>query len=112
MDPQADEFDDATIPLARVHDETTPLARVQDETMPIAAIDYERIPDPAGHEEVAAFPLPVEDPIGSPAPGSPRRSGLALVRGGGWNAGAQLAPLAVNLVMTPYVIHGLGVERF
>ena len=35
-----------------------------------------------------------------------------LVRGGGWNAAAQLSPILVNLALTPYVIHGLGLARF
>lgn len=55
---------------------------------------------------------PVVDPLASAAREAPRGSGSALLRGGGWNTGAQLAPLAVNLVLTPYVIHGLGVQRF
>lgn len=35
-----------------------------------------------------------------------------LLRGGSWNSAAQLAPLLVNLALTPFVIHGLGVSRF
>jgi O-antigen/teichoic acid export membrane protein len=54
----------------------------------------------------------VIDPIGSAIPESPRKPSSALLRGGGWNTGAQLAPLAVNLVLTPFVIHGLGVSQF
>ncbi len=55
---------------------------------------------------------PVADPLASATPEAPRRSAAALLRGGGWNTGAQLAPLAVNLVLTPFVIHGLGIGRF
>jgi O-antigen/teichoic acid export membrane protein len=54
----------------------------------------------------------IVDPLGSATPPVSRASGVTLLRGGGWNAGAQLAPLVVNLVLTPYVIHGLGVSRF
>ena len=52
----------------------------------------------------------------SDQPGSPTstRRGLVstLLRGGSWQALAQFAPLVVNLVVTPYVIHGLGLTRY
>nr|WP_269204545.1 polysaccharide biosynthesis C-terminal domain-containing protein [Motilibacter deserti] len=35
-----------------------------------------------------------------------------VARGGSWNALGQLLPVVVNIVLTPYVIHDLGVERF
>lgn len=43
----------------------------------------------------------------------PSRSGLAtLVGGTSWQTLAQLAPLVINLVLTPYIIHGLGPQRY
>ncbi len=43
---------------------------------------------------------------------SARSSTSVLLRGGSWNTLGQLSPLVVNLVLTPYVIHGLGVDRY
>lgn len=50
----------------------------------------------------------------APADGAPRRlSPLnALLRGGSWSALAQLAPLSTNLLLTPYIIHSLGADRY
>jgi O-antigen/teichoic acid export membrane protein len=46
--------------------------------------------------------------------GAERRPGSAgvVVRGGGWYLLGQSAPLIVAVVLTPYVVHGLGVERY
>jgi O-antigen/teichoic acid export membrane protein len=35
-----------------------------------------------------------------------------MASGGGWNALTQLSPVAVNLVLTPFVIHRLGIDRW
>ncbi len=37
---------------------------------------------------------------------------VEILRGASWQAGAQLIPLIVNLIATPYIIHGLGAERY
>ncbi len=42
----------------------------------------------------------------------PRSSRSLLLRGGSWNSLGQLSPLVVNLVLTPFVINGLGVDRY
>ncbi len=55
----------------------------------------------------------VEDAADSPAVVKSKHSSLQLVmRGGAWTTLSQLAPLVVNVVMTPYVIHGFGVPRY
>jgi O-antigen/teichoic acid export membrane protein len=42
-----------------------------------------------------------------------QRSTFAVLAGGAsWNTIGQLVPLAVNLVMTPYIIHGFGIDRW
>lgn len=45
-------------------------------------------------------------------PPPPRSSRSLLLRGGSWNSLAQLSPLVVNLVLTPFVINGLGIDRY
>ena len=35
-----------------------------------------------------------------------------LARGAGWQATTQLAPLVINIVLTPVIITGLGVDRY
>lgn len=65
-----------------------------------------------GAEGMPEDTQPVVDPLASATQEPPRGAGAALLRGGGWNTGAQLAPLALNLVLTPFVIHGLGISRF
>jgi O-antigen/teichoic acid export membrane protein len=35
-----------------------------------------------------------------------------VLRGGGWQAAAQVMPLVINIVMTPFIISGLGIERY
>jgi O-antigen/teichoic acid export membrane protein len=35
-----------------------------------------------------------------------------LLKSSGWNLAAQLTPLAINVVLTPYLIHGLGIEQY
>lgn len=36
----------------------------------------------------------------------------AMIHGASWNVAAQLAPVVINLVLTPYLIHGLGIDRY
>ncbi|MCW2529027.1 MAG: integral rane protein MviN, partial [Pseudonocardiales bacterium] len=73
----------------------------------------ESMTDPfAGESTAPMAESALVDPLASAKPEPPRGARAALLRGGGWNTGAQLAPLAVNLVLTPYVIHGLGINRF
>lgn len=56
---------------------------------------------------VTALPPSQVQPAGS------RRGIVGLVvRGGSWQATAQLVPLLVNIVLTPIVIPGLGVDRY
>lgn len=43
--------------------------------------------------------------------GPPARSS-ALLRNSGWNSLSQLAPVLVNVALTPYVLSGLGLARF
>lgn len=58
--------------------------------------------------EQAAATAPAPAP-----PEPPQRSMVSMVlRGGTWQSIAQFTPLFVNLVLTPYVIHGLGVTRY
>src|SRR4051812_569503 len=47
-------------------------------------------------------------------PTQPIRSPLMrrVFRGGLWNIFGQFAPLVSNLILTPFIIHGLGVERY
>ena len=49
------------------------------------------------------------DPVVVPARPSSRRT---MVRGGSWNALAQLSPVVVNIALTPYVIGEVGLRRF
>lgn len=56
-------------------------------------------------------PGPASTPASVVAGGpTPQRS--VVLRGGMWNALAQLAPIVVNIGLTPYVIAGLGVRAF
>ncbi len=41
-----------------------------------------------------------------------KTSGGGLLRGSTWNLAAQLTPVVVNLVLTPYLIHGLGIDQY
>jgi O-antigen/teichoic acid export membrane protein len=41
-----------------------------------------------------------------------RSTARILLSGATWNAVAQFAPVLVNIVMTPYLIHHLGVDRW
>ncbi|MGH3600258.1 MAG: oligosaccharide flippase family protein, partial [Pseudonocardiaceae bacterium] len=35
-----------------------------------------------------------------------------LLHGASWNVAAQLTPVVINLVLTPYLIHGLGIDQY
>lgn len=52
--------------------------------------------------------------MGKAESGPPSSSsiGRVIVRGASWSLLAQMTPLAVNIVMTPYVIAGFGVRRY
>lgn len=88
---------------------------------------------PPGHTQVRPDTRPPEVDGRDPRPAATRRGkyqpahrrrrpaergstqgGLAatLVRGSSWNAAAQLTPVVINLVLTPYLIHGLGIEQY
>lgn len=45
-------------------------------------------------------------------PGRHRSTSHLLLSGTLWNAFAQFAPIVINIVMTPYIIHHLGVDRW
>ncbi len=42
----------------------------------------------------------------------PQTANRVIARGASWSTLSQLAPVALNLVLTPYVIHGLGLDRY
>lgn len=49
---------------------------------------------------------------GPPAVTEPRSSLGTILRGGMWQTLGQLVPLIVNLALTPFIIHGLGLARY
>ncbi|HVV29949.1 MAG TPA: polysaccharide biosynthesis C-terminal domain-containing protein [Mycobacteriales bacterium] len=57
-----------------------------------------------------------EEPLASSGAAVPARSGRTslstILRGGAWQTAGQFIPIAVNLALTPYIIHGLGVDRY
>ena len=63
--------------------------------------------DPAGAG--GAIGSDSTEPGGSPSQ-TPRRAGIG--RNSVWGLISQLAPLAVNVFMTPFVIHGFGIDRY
>ena len=70
---------------------------------------------PAPPPPPLAPPADARPPVGAPAPaGRSRGQGTAsiLARGTAWNALGQFGPLIANLGLTPYVIHGLGRDRY
>ncbi|MDO5681546.1 MAG: oligosaccharide flippase family protein [Propionibacteriaceae bacterium] len=66
-------------------------------------------PSPATPDEMATGEPDGDEPDGDGAP-TKKRGGAAktLLKGTSWQAASQVLPLVVNLVLTPYVIHGLG----
>lgn len=44
--------------------------------------------------------------------GEPRSGARALLSGASWQASSQVAPLVINLALTPYIITGLGPARY
>lgn len=95
----------------------TPSARAAD-ALPATAQTHgqapapDHVPDPA----LDQVPDPPTPPTAAPsrvAPPRPAATGAgALLRGTSWQTLAQVVPLIANLVVTPYVIHGLGSARF
>jgi O-antigen/teichoic acid export membrane protein len=71
------------------------LRLVGDETQPILGLIEPTAPN-----------LPLPD--AAPADGS----GKAVLRGSSWNTVAQIVPLIINIILTPYVIDGLGKPAF
>lgn len=69
--------------------------------------DPEQNPDPALGPTSPAGPSPAPSP-----PGVVRGSARTLVKGTSWSALSQLLPLVINLAMTPYIIAGLGGDRY
>lgn len=59
-------------------------------------------------------PTPLEGADSAVDDSAPGRSGMArtLLHGTFWQALAQFAPLIINLALTPYVIHGLGLALY
>jgi O-antigen/teichoic acid export membrane protein len=53
-------------------------------------------------------PAALQRDPGQPSPGA----NSVLARGTAWNTLGQFGPLAANLALTPYVIHGLGRDRY
>lgn len=60
-------------------------------------------PEPAGGPD---------SPVGESGVPPTRSRRAALISGTGWQAVSQLAPMVVNLVLTPYIIAGLGLELY
>lgn len=51
--------------------------------------------------------------VAPPAPEAGRTTGgRAIVSGAAWQALGQFAPLVINLVLTPFVLHGLGKQMY
>lgn len=48
------------------------------------------------------------DPVSGRMPGMAR----VLVKGTSWQAVGQFVPLVINLILTPYIIHGIGLELY
>ena len=44
--------------------------------------------------------------------GMPRRAARTLLTGMSWQTLSQILPLVINLAMTPWIIHGLGAQRY
>jgi len=67
-------------------------------------------PGLARPEAPSAIPARGEPPLASSRP--PGFSVRSLLSGSGWGAFSQFVPLAINIVLTPYVIHGFGLSRY
>jgi O-antigen/teichoic acid export membrane protein len=68
-------------------------------------------PSPAEAIDAAAVAAPPSTGDGLPAEG-PRGVAGGLLQSAGWNTASELAPVVVNVTLTPFLIHGLGVERY
>lgn len=57
--------------------------------------------------------MPDHDAVGEPEGGRPqRRTARTLLSGTSWQTLSQVLPLVINLAMTPWIIHGLGAQRY
>lgn len=45
-------------------------------------------------------------------PSADRGVGASLLHGASWNTAAELAPVVVNITLTPFLIHGLGIQQY
>ena len=69
------------------------------------------LPGTATPLEASGVSVPGVPPVGSADGGKP--PGLrGVARGFSWGTASQLTGVAGNLVLTPFIIHGLGVERY
>jgi hypothetical protein len=41
-----------------------------------------------------------------------RGVGGSILHGASWNMAAELAPVVVNITLTPFLIHGLGIQQY
>ncbi len=79
------------------------------------ATDGETTGDATG--DTTGDATPGASPSGGPTPdpGATHARGRAaatLLKGTSWSTIAQVGPIVVNLAMTPWVIHGLGAQRY
>jgi O-antigen/teichoic acid export membrane protein len=66
---------------------------------------------PSGADERDEVSVPEADAVES-VESNGRSVGKVLLRGGAWSTMAQFAPLVINLGITPYIIHGFGIQRY
>lgn len=52
------------------------------------------------------------DPAAPTAPSGATAGRAMLLRGTSWQAASQFIPIVINIVLTPYVIHGLGLQLY
>lgn len=70
-------------------------------------------PDPTAEYDAPPGVDTSPDPgIADPVPAEPRSKGSLIMRGALWQAVSQVAPLVINLVLTPYIVAGLGAEIY
>lgn len=62
--------------------------------------------------EFDASAVPDEEAPQDPATGRTPGMGRTLLRGTSWQASAQFMPLVINIILTPYIVHGLGLALY